>query len=53
MASILDGKGSAMPPQSGNISEEQRGLVVHVRGFAPTREKPGQGEQAGRAMASF
>ena len=54
MASILDGKGSDMPPQSGNISEEQaRGLVAHVRGFAPTREKPGQGEQAGRAMASF
>ena len=54
MASILDGKGSDMPPQRGNISEEQaRGLVAHVRGFAPTREKPGQGEQAGRAMASF
>jgi mono/diheme cytochrome c family protein/uncharacterized membrane protein len=54
MASILDGKGSEMPPQRGNVSEEQaRGLVAHVRGFAPTREKPGQGEQAGRAMASF
>src|SRR5271165_3513801 len=54
IASILDGKGSDMPPQRGNISEEQaRGLVAHVRGFAPTREKPGQGEQAGRAMASF
>ena len=54
MASILDGKGSEMPPQRGNISEEQaRGLVAHVRGFAPTREKPGQGEQAGSAMASF
>ena len=54
MASILDGKGSDMPPQRGNISEEQaRGLVAYVRGFAPTREKPGQGEQAGRAMASF
>ena len=54
MASILDGKGSDMPPQRGNISEEQAsGLVAHIRGFAPTREKPGQGEQAGRAMASF
>ncbi len=54
MASILDGKGSDMPPQGGKISEEQaRGLVAHVRGFAPTREKPGRGEQAGRAMASF
>ena len=54
MASILDGKGSDMPPQRGKISEEQaRGLAAHVRGFAPTREKPGQGEQAGRAMASF
>ena len=54
MASILDGKGSEMPPQRGNVSEEQaRGLVAHVRGFAPTREKPGQGERAGRAMASF
>src|SRR5271157_1272426 len=54
MSSILDGKGSGMPPQGGNISEEQvRGLVAHVRGFAPTREKPGQGEQAGSAMASF
>src|SRR5271157_446620 len=41
MASILDGKGSEMPPQRGRISEEQaRGLVAHVRGFAPTREKP-------------
>ena len=54
MASILDGKGSDMPPQRGKISEEQaRGLAAHVRGFAPTREKPGQGEQAGRVMASF
>ena len=54
MSSILDGKGSDMPPQGGNISEQQvRGLVAYVRGFAPTREKPGQGEQAGRAMASF
>ena len=49
MASILDGKGSEMPPQRGNISEEQaRGLVAYVRGFAPTREKPGAGE-TGRA----
>jgi len=54
MASILDGKGSEMPPQRGNISEEQaRGLVAHVRGFAPSREKPGRGDQAGHAMASF
>ncbi len=43
MASILDGKGSEMPPQRGRISDEQaRGLVAHVRGFAPTSVSGGQ-----------
>ncbi len=54
MASILDGKGSLMPPQGGKINEEQaRALVAHVRAFAAGGEKSMQGDTAGRAMASF
>ena len=46
LASILDGKGSEMPPVRGKISEEQaRGLVAYVRAFAPTTGTPGQEEQ--------
>jgi mono/diheme cytochrome c family protein len=37
-ASILDGKGDDMPPQRGKISEEQvKGLVEHIRAFAPAK----------------
>src|SRR5271166_3788148 len=43
MASILDGKGSDMPPQRGKLGEEQvRSLVAYVRAFAPTTRKSGQ-----------
>jgi mono/diheme cytochrome c family protein/uncharacterized membrane protein len=46
LASILDGKGSEMPPHRGKISEEQaRGLVAYVRSFAPATGKSGQEEQ--------
>src|SRR5262249_43969362 len=41
--SILDGKGDDMPPFRRKIRKEQaRGLVAHVRAFAPTRGKPGK-----------
>src|SRR5271157_4845444 len=52
MASILDGKGSDMPPQRGKIGEEQvRSLVAYVRAFAPTTRKSGQEQQKGPASA--
>jgi mono/diheme cytochrome c family protein len=54
IASILDGKGSGMPPWDGKISEEQaRGLVAYVRAFAPTVKTPGQGKQEGPDLDSF
>jgi mono/diheme cytochrome c family protein len=54
MVSILDGKGSGMPPWRGKIREEQvRGLMAYVRAFAPTMSKPGQGKQEGSDLASF
>jgi uncharacterized membrane protein/mono/diheme cytochrome c family protein len=41
LASILDGKGPDMPSGRGKISDEQaRGLVAHVRAFAPTLKTP-------------
>ena len=41
LVSILDGKGLEMPGWRGKISEEQaRGLVAHVRAFAPTPGTP-------------
>jgi hypothetical protein len=52
MASILDGKGSEMPPVRGKISEEQaRGMVAYIRSLAPRLGKSGQGEQEGPALA--
>src|SRR5206468_2525607 len=40
LVSILDGKGTGMPPWSGKLSEGQaRGLVAEVRAFAPTKSK--------------
>jgi len=46
MASILDGKGSEMPPLRGKISEElARGMVAYIRSLAPNLGKSGQGEQ--------
>jgi uncharacterized membrane protein len=63
MASILDGKGEEMPPNRGDIDEEQaRGLVAYVRAFAPVTTKSGQADQdrpakdeqkAGRPTRSF
>jgi mono/diheme cytochrome c family protein/uncharacterized membrane protein len=54
-ASILDGKGSDMPPHRGDISKEQaRGLVAFVRAFARTKSQPGQERQKkGPALAEF
>ena len=50
--SILDGKGSAMPPLGDDVGEEQaRGLVAYVRAFAPTMGDSRQGEQEGRTLA--
>jgi uncharacterized membrane protein/mono/diheme cytochrome c family protein len=50
LASILDGKGTEMPPARDKISEEQaRGLMAFVRAFAPATEKSQQEEQAGPA----
>jgi mono/diheme cytochrome c family protein/uncharacterized membrane protein len=46
IASVLDGKGPEMPPNRGKISEDQaRGLVAHVRAFAPTTGGAGQADQ--------
>jgi cytochrome c5 len=40
IASILDGKGTAMPAFQGRVTETQaKTLIRHVRGFAPTRTK--------------
>ena len=52
IASILDGKGSEMPPVRGKISEEQaRSLVAYVRSLAPSQGKSGQWEQEGTYLA--
>ena len=46
LASILDGKGPDMPAWRTKISKEQaQGLVVHVRAYSPTKEKPGPKKQ--------
>jgi mono/diheme cytochrome c family protein/uncharacterized membrane protein len=46
LTSILDGKEPDMPPVREKISvQEARGLVAHVRAFAPGAAKPGQGDQ--------
>jgi mono/diheme cytochrome c family protein/uncharacterized membrane protein len=40
LASILEGRGDEMPAWRSKISREQaRGLVAHIRAFAPTRPK--------------
>jgi mono/diheme cytochrome c family protein/uncharacterized membrane protein len=45
MESILDGKGSEMPPLREKISEEQaRGLVAYIRSLAASPGKSGSGE---------
>jgi hypothetical protein len=50
LASILDGKGTAMPPVRGKISEEQaRGLVAYIKSFAPTAGKSSQKRLEGPA----
>jgi mono/diheme cytochrome c family protein len=46
LASVLEGKGAEMPSWRGKIDEEQaRGLVAHVRAFAPTTKGPGRKER--------
>ena len=46
LVSIFDGKDKDMPSFRGKIPEDQaRGLVTHVRTFAPTTEKPGPKKQ--------
>jgi mono/diheme cytochrome c family protein/uncharacterized membrane protein len=43
-----------MPSHRGKINDRQaRGLVVHVRGFAPNFKTQEKGEETGLAMASF
>ena len=42
LVSILDGKGTDMPPWRGKVSDRQaRDLVTHVRSFAPATDEPG------------
>jgi mono/diheme cytochrome c family protein/uncharacterized membrane protein len=44
--SILDGKGTEMPPQQGKITEEQaKRLVAYIRSFAPSTKKPPRQEE--------
>jgi mono/diheme cytochrome c family protein/uncharacterized membrane protein len=51
LASILDGKGTAMPPVRGKISEEQaRGLIAYIKSFAPITGKSSQKRQEGPAQ---
>jgi mono/diheme cytochrome c family protein/uncharacterized membrane protein len=53
LASILDGKGQAMPSWRGKVNEEQaRGLVAQVRAFAPTTDKSGPEKQKGATSPS-
>ncbi len=52
MASILDGKGSEMPPARSKISETQAlGLVTYIRSLAPGPGKSGHGDQEGPYLA--
>jgi mono/diheme cytochrome c family protein len=54
LVSVLDGKGRGMPPWRDKLSEGQaRGLVSHVRAFAPTRAGSGQGERGAPANGDF
>jgi mono/diheme cytochrome c family protein/uncharacterized membrane protein len=46
LASILDGKGTKMPPWRADISEEQaRGLVAYIRSFASGSDRTSHVEQ--------
>jgi mono/diheme cytochrome c family protein/uncharacterized membrane protein len=46
VASVLNGKGSEMPPNRGKISEKQaRGLVAYICGFAAQSGGSGQAEE--------
>jgi mono/diheme cytochrome c family protein/uncharacterized membrane protein len=48
LAGILDGKGNEMPPWRGKIGEEEaHALVIRVRSFARSAEKPGPEEGGG------
>jgi mono/diheme cytochrome c family protein/uncharacterized membrane protein len=43
---ILDGKGTEMPPQQGKITEEQaKSLVGYIRSLAPSTKKPPRQEE--------
>jgi mono/diheme cytochrome c family protein len=54
VASILDGRGEDMPSHRGKISEEQaRGLVAHIRAFAPTKGSSKQGKRQGPAESNL
>jgi mono/diheme cytochrome c family protein len=54
LVSILDGKGTAMPPWRGKVSTQQaRGLVAYVRAFAPTRGRSAQKKQTESRPGSF
>ena len=51
--SILDGKGTAMPPLGDEVGEDQvPSLIAYVRAFAPALTKPNQKEPGGPALAS-
>jgi mono/diheme cytochrome c family protein len=51
MSSILDGKGPDMPPQRGEITEQEvRGLVAYVRPFARSGRSPNREELKGPAI---
>jgi hypothetical protein len=52
IATILDGKGSAMPPGGDDMGEEQaRGLVASVRAFVSATGESNQEEQEAPPLA--
>jgi mono/diheme cytochrome c family protein/uncharacterized membrane protein len=54
LASILDGKGTDMPPMSRKLTKKQaRSLVNYVRTFAPTTKKPRQPKKEEAPADSF
>jgi mono/diheme cytochrome c family protein len=54
LASILNGKGTDMPPMRRKVSKKQaRQLVSHVRAFAHPKKKPGGQKQGMAARDSF
>jgi mono/diheme cytochrome c family protein/uncharacterized membrane protein len=51
LTSVLDGKGSDMPPARQKVSEEQaRELVAYVQAFAPAKERPQGSTQSGYSV---